>query len=74
MKAHIRVGSESGLVPDVECTAANVADVTQLHKLLHGQEIAYVTTAATPAPTIVGSCRLLALPSGSLRSLRNYVQ
>ncbi|HTA64361.1 MAG TPA: transposase, partial [Xanthomonadaceae bacterium] len=29
---------ESGLVHHVECTAANVADVTQVHKLLHGQE------------------------------------
>src|SRR5690606_30592296 len=32
MKAHI------GVVHHVECTAANVADVTQVHKLLHGKE------------------------------------
>src|SRR5690606_34356280 len=38
MKAHIGVDEESGLVHHVECTAANVADVTQVHKLLHGQE------------------------------------
>ena len=38
MKAHIGVDDESGLVHHVECTAANVADVTQLHKLLHGKE------------------------------------
>lgn len=38
MKAHIGVDDESGLVHHVECTAANVADVTQAHKLLHGQE------------------------------------
>lgn len=38
MKAHIGVDDESGLVHHVECTAANVADVTQMHKLLHGQE------------------------------------
>ena len=38
MKAHIGVDDESGLVHHVECTAANVADVTQVHKLLHGQE------------------------------------
>lgn len=38
MKAHIGVDEESGLVHHVECTAANVADVTQVHKLLHGRE------------------------------------
>ncbi|MBS0457905.1 MAG: IS5 family transposase [Proteobacteria bacterium] len=38
MKAHIGVDDESGLVHHVECTAANVADVTQVHKLLHGKE------------------------------------
>ena len=38
MKAHIGVDGESGLVHHVECTAANVGDVTQAHKLLHGQE------------------------------------
>lgn len=29
----------SGPVHHVKCAAANVADVTQSHKLLHGQEI-----------------------------------
>ncbi|MES8338525.1 IS5 family transposase, partial [Cutibacterium acnes] len=38
MKAHIGVDDASGLVHHVECTAANVADVTQVHKLLHGRE------------------------------------
>ena len=38
MKAHIGVDEESGLVHHVECTAANVSDVTQVHKLLHGKE------------------------------------
>ncbi len=38
MKAHIGVDDESGLVHHVECTAANVADATQVHKLLHGKE------------------------------------
>jgi IS5 family transposase len=38
MKAHIGVDDESGLVHHVECTAANVADVTQVHNLLHGKE------------------------------------
>ncbi|KEZ95501.1 transposase, partial [Xanthomonas vasicola pv. vasculorum NCPPB 895] len=37
MKAHIGVDDDSGLVHHVECTAANVADVTQVHKLLHGK-------------------------------------
>lgn len=35
-KAHI--GAESGLVHSVVVTAANVADVTQIAKLLHGKE------------------------------------
>lgn len=38
MKAHIGVDDASGLVHHVECTAANVADVTQVYKLLHGRE------------------------------------
>lgn len=38
MKAHIGLDEKSGLVDHVECTAANVADVTQLHKQLHGKE------------------------------------
>lgn len=38
MKAHIGVDEFSGLVHHVECTAANVADITRTHKLLHGRE------------------------------------
>ena len=38
MKAHIGVDTESGLVHSVVGTAANVADVTQVDKLLHGDE------------------------------------
>jgi transposase, IS5 family len=38
MKAHIGVDDESGLVHSVVGTAANVADVTQVGKLLHGEE------------------------------------
>jgi transposase, IS5 family len=38
MKAHIGVDDASGLVHHVTCTAANVADVTQVHTLLHGKE------------------------------------
>lgn len=38
MKAHIGVDAQSGLVHSLVATAANVADVTQAHHLLHGQE------------------------------------
>lgn len=38
MKAHIGVDDESGLVHSVLGTAANVADITQVDKLLHGDE------------------------------------
>ncbi|WP_108133905.1 IS5 family transposase [Xanthomonas campestris] len=38
MKAHIGVDGFSGLVHHVHCTAANVADVTVTHTLLHGKE------------------------------------
>ncbi|WP_437884673.1 IS5 family transposase [Pseudomonas sp. LRF_L74] len=37
-KAHIGVDVQSGLVHHVHVTAANVADVTQVDKLLHGEE------------------------------------
>jgi IS5 family transposase len=38
MKAHIGVDVESGLVHTVTTTPANVGDVTQVTKLLHGKE------------------------------------
>jgi transposase, IS5 family len=38
MKAHIGVDAQSGLVPTVIGTAANVNDVTQAGALLHGEE------------------------------------
>lgn len=38
LKAHIGVDRDSGLVHTVVTTAANVADVTQTHTLLHGKE------------------------------------
>lgn len=37
-KAHIGVDDESGLVHSVVVTAGNVADITQVDKLLHGAE------------------------------------
>jgi IS5 family transposase len=39
MKAHIGVDADSGLVHTVIGTAANVNDVTQGHRLLHGEEV-----------------------------------
>ena len=38
MKAHTGVDSETGIVHSVSTTAANVHDVTEAHKLLHGGE------------------------------------
>jgi IS5 family transposase len=38
MKAHVGVDAESGLVHTMVGTAANVADVTPAHDLLHGEE------------------------------------
>ena len=38
MKAHIGADEFSGLVHQVRCTAANVADLTVTHTLLHGKE------------------------------------
>ena len=38
MKAHIGVDAELGLVHTVITTAANVADATEVSKLLHGEE------------------------------------
>ena len=38
MKSHIGVDADSGLVHCVVGTAANVNDVTQAHKLVHGEE------------------------------------
>ena len=38
MKLHIGVDADSGLVHSMSATAANVADVTEAHRLLHGEE------------------------------------
>ena len=38
MKLHIGVDSETGLVHSFTTTSANVHDVTQAHRLLHGEE------------------------------------
>lgn len=38
MQAHIGTDAESGLVHSVETTPANEHDITQAHKLVHGEE------------------------------------
>jgi IS5 family transposase len=38
MKSHIGIDADSGLVHSVVGTAANVNDVTQAHRLVHGEE------------------------------------
>ena len=38
MKLHVGVDADTGLVHSVRATAGNVADVTEVHRLLHGAE------------------------------------
>lgn len=38
MKTHVWTDSSNGLIHSVECTSANVHDLTPLEKLLHGKE------------------------------------
>lgn len=38
MKAHVGVDADSGVVHTLTSTAANVADISETHRLLHGQE------------------------------------
>jgi len=45
MKAHIGADAESGLVHSVVGTAANMADVTQIDQLLHGEENVFCADA-----------------------------
>lgn len=46
MKAHIGTDAHSGIVHSLVTTAANVADVTQAHHLLHGNELDVFADAA----------------------------
>ncbi len=41
MKAHLGIDGESGLMPSVATTTANVADITVTDTLLHGEEVVY---------------------------------
>jgi IS5 family transposase len=45
MKAHIGADAHSGLVHSLQCTPANVADVTVTAQLLHGEETVVVADA-----------------------------
>ena len=45
MKAHVGVDAASGLVHTLIGTAGNVADVTQAHALLHGEETVVLADA-----------------------------
>nr|WP_262404495.1 IS5 family transposase [Xanthomonas oryzae] len=58
MKAHIGVDEFSGLVHHVQCTAANVADITVTHALLHGKEDSvFGDSGYTGAEKNATSCR-----------------
>lgn len=77
MKAHIGVDEFSGLVHHVECTAANVADVTQVHKLLHGKEdticgdSGYTGADKREELQAVGASYWIAEKPSRLRAIRN---
>lgn len=49
MKAHIGVDNDSGLVYSLVGTAANVADVAQVDRLLHVQRTSFAPMLDTPA-------------------------
>lgn len=57
-KAHIGVDVESGLVHHVHVTAANLAEVTQVDKLLHGEENMVAADAGYTGVECVASMRV----------------
>src|SRR3546814_15445259 len=73
MKAHIGVDVESGLVHTVTTTPANVGDVTEVDKLLHGQEQkVYADACYQGAEKRVpkqGRQRYVAAKAGSLKAM-----
>ena len=77
MKAHIGVDEDSGLVHHIECTAANVADVTQVHKLLHGGEATvygdsgYTGAGKRPELQAVPAGFLIAEKPSKLRAMKS---
>ena len=73
-KAHIAVGADLGLVQTVRGTAGHVADVTEGHGLLHGQEIAVFAYAgyqgANERPDArPGVCWYMAMRPGKRKKL-----
>ena len=88
MKAHIGVDRDSGLVHTVVTTAANVADVTQTDKLLHGKEKAVFAdagyTRADRREALKGKkidwniaerrSRIKALPEGELKDVSELLE
>ena len=88
MKAHIGVDRDSGLVHTVVATAANVADVTQTDKLLHGKEKAVLAdagyTGADKREALQGKkidwniaerrSRIKALPEGELKDVSELLE
>jgi len=77
MKAYIGVDDASGLVHHVQCTAANEADVTRVHKLLHGKEdticgdSGYTGADKRQALQGVKSVFLIAEKPSKLRAIKN---
>jgi IS5 family transposase len=57
LKAHIGVDQESGLVHTLVTTAANVSDISQTSKLLHGQEEAIWADAGYVGGGSARTCR-----------------
>lgn len=88
MKAHIGVDRDSGLVHTVVATAANVADVTQMGKLLHGKEKSVFADAGytgadkreelkdKPIEWHIAErrSRIKALPAGELKEVSEFIE
>lgn len=77
MKAHIGVDEFSGLVHHVECTAANVGDVTVTHARLHGKEdcvlgdSGYTGADARPELQRCKATFLIAKKRGKVKAIKN---
>ena len=88
MKAHVGVDRDSGLVHTMVSTAANVADVTQTGKLLHGKEQSVYGdagyTGADKRDEVKGKkirwniaerrSRIKALPEGELKDVSALIE
>lgn len=86
MKAHIGVDVESGLVHTVTTTAANVADVTEVAALLHGEETVVFADAGyvgaqkrVERPDLKWEIaekrgKIKKLPEGEVRKAAEYVE